>query len=40
MEEINKYFPKSYTPNQKKELIIKLLGDWARKRKESRKMKI
>lgn len=30
MEEINKYFPKSYTPNQKKELIIKLLGDWAR----------
>ena len=33
MDEINKYFPRSYTPNQKKELIIKLLGDWA-KRKE------
>lgn len=35
MEEINKYFPKSYTPNQKKELIIKLLGDWARKKERS-----
>lgn len=32
MEEINKYFPKSYTPNQKKELIIKLLGEWQKKR--------
>lgn len=32
MEEINKYFPRSYTPNQKKELIIKLLGEWHRKR--------
>ena len=35
MEEINKYFPRSYTPNQKKELIIKLLGDWARKKERS-----
>lgn len=35
MEEINKYFPKSYTPNQKKELIIRLLGDWARKKERS-----
>ena len=35
MEEINKYFPKTYTPNQKKELIIKLLGDWARKKERS-----
>ena len=32
MEEINKYFPKSYTPNQKKNLIIKLLGEWAKKK--------
>ena len=32
MEEINKYFPRSYTPNQKKELIIKLLGEWHKKK--------
>lgn len=32
MEEINKYFPKSYTPNQKKEIILKLLGEWHKKR--------
>lgn len=32
MEEINKYFPKSYTPNQKKEIILKLLGQWHKKR--------
>lgn len=32
MEEINKYFPKSYTPNQKKEIILKLLGEWHRKK--------
>ena len=32
MEEINKFFPRSYTPNQKKELIIKLLGEWHKKR--------
>lgn len=35
MEEINKYFPKSYTPKQKKDLIIKLLGDWAKKKEKS-----
>ena len=34
MEEINKYFPKSYTPKQKKDLIIKLLGDWAKKKEK------
>lgn len=34
MEEINKYFPKSYTPNQKKNLIIKLLGEWAKKKEK------
>ncbi|WP_303194199.1 ParB/RepB/Spo0J family partition protein [Thomasclavelia spiroformis] len=32
MEEINKYFPKSYTPKQKKEIILKLLGEWHKKR--------
>lgn len=32
MEEINKFFPKSYTPNQKKEIILKLLGEWHKKR--------
>lgn len=32
MEEINKYFPKSYTPNQKKEIILKLLGECHKKR--------
>lgn len=35
MEEINRYFPRSYTPIQKKELIIKLLGDWARKKERN-----
>lgn len=35
MEEINKYFPKSYTPMQKKDIIIKLLGDWAKRKDKS-----
>ena len=35
MEEINKYFPRSYTPNQKKELIIKLLGEWQKKKEKA-----
>lgn len=35
MEEINKYFPKSYTPKQKKDIIIKLLGDWAKRKDKS-----
>lgn len=35
MEEINKYFPKSYTPMQKKGIIIKLLGDWAKRKDKS-----
>ena len=35
MEEINKYFPKSYTPLQKKDIIIKLLGDWAKRKDKS-----
>ncbi len=36
MEEINKFFPKSYTPNQKKELILKLLSEWQKKREKVR----
>lgn len=35
MEEINKYFPKSYTPMQKKDIIIKLLCDWAKRKNKS-----
>lgn len=35
MEEINRYFPRSYTPNQKKELIIKLLSDWQKKKEKA-----
>lgn len=35
LEEINKYFPRSYTPNQKKELIIKLLGEWQKKKEKA-----
>ena len=35
MEEINKYFPKSYTPMQTKDIIIKLLGDWAKRKDKS-----
>ena len=35
IEEINKYFPKSYTPMQKKDIIIKLLGDWAKRKDRS-----
>lgn len=34
-ETINKYFPKSYTPKQKQETIIKLLEQWQRKRQQS-----
>ena len=35
MEDINKYFPRSYTPKQKKEVIIKLLDDWLKKKQRS-----
>lgn len=31
-EDIDKYFPKSYTPRQKSELIVKLLSEWSKKR--------
>lgn len=32
MEEINEFFPKNYTPRQKKEVIHKLLKGWSQKR--------
>jgi ParB family chromosome partitioning protein len=32
MKEINKYFPKDFTPGKKKDLIIHLLENWAKKR--------
>lgn len=32
MKEIDKYFPKDYTPGKKKDLIIHLLENWAKKR--------
>lgn len=35
MDDINKYFPRSYTPKQKKEVIIKLLDDWQKKKQRS-----
>ena len=32
--EIEQFFPKSYTPEQKKKIIVKLLASWARQRGE------
>lgn len=32
MKEIDKYFPKDYTPGKKKDLMIRLLESWAKKR--------
>ena len=32
--EIEQFFPKSYTPEQKKKVIVKLLASWARQRGE------
>ena len=32
MKEIDKYFPKGYTPGKKKDLMIHLLENWAKKR--------
>ena len=34
-EKLKKYFPKSYTPQQMEETILKLLEGWARKRQQS-----
>ena len=33
-KEIEQFFPKSYTPAQKKKVIVKLLANWARQRGE------
>ena len=33
-KEIEQFFPKSYTPKQKKKVIVKLLASWARQRGE------
>lgn len=32
MDKISKYFPKEYTPEQMTDVIVKLLGNWQRKR--------
>lgn len=32
MKEIDKYFPKGYSPNKKKDVIIRLLDNWVKKR--------
>lgn len=32
MKEINQYFPKDFTPGKKKDLMIRLLENWAKKR--------
>ena len=34
-EKLKKYFPKSYTPQQMEETILKLLESWSRKRQQS-----
>lgn len=34
MDEVDKYFPKSYTPKQKKDQIVKLLERWSKSRNE------
>ncbi len=34
-EKLKKYFPKSYTPQQMEETIIKLLDSWSKKRQQS-----
>ena len=32
MKEIDQYFPKDFTPGKKKDLMIHLLENWAKKR--------
>lgn len=34
-EKVNKFFPKSYTPQQKEQVILKLLEGWARHRQQA-----
>lgn len=35
-ETISKYFPKTYTPRQMEEVIVKLLASWQKKREQQR----
>lgn len=39
-EEVDKYFPKNYTPRQKTETIVKLLDEWAKKRKRDQALNL
>lgn len=32
MEDIDKYFPRGFTPKEKEKVILKLLDGWAKKR--------
>lgn len=34
MDDINQYFPKTYTPRQKQDTMVKLLQQWAKHRSE------
>lgn len=34
-EKVNKYFPRSYTPQQKEQVILKLLEGWYNRRQHS-----
>jgi len=34
-DKVNKYFPRSYTPQQKEQVILKLLENWHRHRQQS-----
>lgn len=36
MEDIDKFFPKDYTPRQKTDVIIRLLANWAKSKKKER----
>ncbi len=36
IEKLQKYFPRSYTPQHMEETIFKLLECWARKRQQNR----
>jgi len=36
MEDLDKYFPRSFTPKQREETIIKLLEDWSRNREKNK----
>ena len=36
MEDIDKFFPKDYTPRQKTDVIMRLLANWAKSKKKER----